>query len=92
MADACIHIMNLELEEYKKYTKDNESHINVGSGIDISIIDLAYEIANTVGYVGNIEFDITKPDGTMRKLMDSSKLNNMGWHHKINLRRGLNYI
>jgi len=89
MADASIHIMNLELREYKKYIKDNEGHINVGSGTDVSIRHLAYEIAKTVGYVGNIEFDITKPDGTIRKLMDSSKLKNMGWSHKINLKEGL---
>ena len=89
MADACIHVMNLNKENYHKNTKSMTSHINVGSGLDISIKDLAYEIANVIGYAGDIEFDTSKPDGTMQKLMDSSKLNKMGWNHKINLREGL---
>ncbi len=89
MAEASIFVMNLEKDIYDENTDIMNSHVNVGSGSDISIKDLSYEIASVVGYKGEIEFDTSKPDGTMQKLLDSSKLNTMGWRHKINLRTGL---
>ncbi len=66
------------------------SHINVGYGSDVSIRELATLVAETVGYTGELKFDASKPDGTPRKLMDSSRLASLGWKAKIDLRQGLN--
>ena len=66
-----------------------QSHINVGSGEDITIKELALTIAKVIGYEGAIEFDPTKPDGTPRKLMDSTRLNNLGWQASVSLEEGL---
>jgi GDP-L-fucose synthase len=66
-----------------------QSHINVGFGDDITIKELALAVAQAVGYTGTIELDTTKPDGAPRKLMDSSRLNALGWQAKINLEQGL---
>lgn len=65
------------------------SHINVGTGQDLTIKQLAETIAKVTGYTGQIEFDTTKPDGPSRKLMDSTRLNNLGWKPKIKLEQGL---
>ena len=66
-----------------------QSHINVGSGSDVTIAELAQEIAHTVGYQGRVEFDENKPDGSHRKLMDSSRLFALGWYPKVKLKDGL---
>lgn len=80
LADACYFLM----ETY------NEPHlINIGTGEDLTIKDLALLIQKTVGFKGNISFDSSKPDGTPRKLMDVSKLHDLGWKHQINLEKGL---
>lgn len=89
MAAACIYVMNLDRKTYLLHTRPMLSHINVGSGSDIAIRDLAHLVARTVGYVGVIEFDPNKPDGTPRKLMDSSKLRDLGWSPRIDLEHGL---
>ena len=89
MAAASVHVMDLEKEVYEQHTQPMLSHINVGSGSDITIADLAKTIGKVIGYAGQIEFDRTKPDGTPRKLMDSTRLNNLGWHAKVNLEDGL---
>ncbi len=89
MASASIHVMQLPKAEYDQHTQPMQSHINVGSGTDVTIADLALAIAKTVGYTGHIEFDATKPDGAPRKWMDSSRLNALGWHAKVNLIEGL---
>ncbi|WP_434782178.1 GDP-L-fucose synthase [Ferrovum myxofaciens] len=89
MAAACVHIMNLDKILYDQYTQPRLSHINVGCGDDISIKNLAEIISKTVGYQGEIAFDPTKPDGTPRKLLDSNRLNALGWHAKIKLQTGL---
>ena len=65
------------------------SHINVGFGSDVTIKQLAHTISEVLGYQGRISFDVTKPDGPARKLMDSSRLNSLGWHAKINFQEGL---
>ena len=65
------------------------SHINVGSGVDVSISELAETIKNVVGYKGGLTFDVTKPDGAMRKLTDVSRLTKMGWRYRVNLEQGL---
>lgn len=89
MALACLHVMNLDQIEYRRHTEPMLSHINVGSGHDITIKDLAFSIGKVVGYRGTIVFDTTKPDGVARKLMDSTRLNVLGWRQKISLEEGL---
>ena len=89
MAAACVHVMNLDKATYSAHTFPMQSHINVGSGEDITIKELALTIAKVIGYEGAIEFDPTKPDGTPRKLMDSTRLNNLGWKASVSLEEGL---
>jgi len=89
MAAASIHVMNLESDLYQQYTQPMLSHINVGYGSDVSIAELAVLIGQTVGYKGRIVYDSSKPDGTPRKLMDSSRLNALGWQAQITLEEGL---
>ena len=66
-----------------------QSHINVGSGLEVTIGEVAQQVADAVGFKGRLEFDTSKPDGTPRKLMDSSKLQSLGWRPKIGLQEGL---
>jgi GDP-L-fucose synthase len=89
MAAASLHLMQLPKGLYEQYTQPMQSHINVGSGSDVTIADLARHIANIVGYTGQIEFDASKPDGSPIKWMDSSRLNALGWLPQINLQQGL---
>jgi len=89
MAVACVHVMNLQKAVYAQHTQPMLGHINVGSGVDIGIKELAEIIASVVGYQGEITFDATKPDGAPRKLMNSSKLNALGWRPRISLEEGL---
>ena len=89
MASASVHVMQLPKAEYEQYTQPMQSHINVGSGSDVTIADLALAIAQTIGYTGQIKFDATKPDGAPRKWMDSSRLNALGWQAKVSLIEGL---
>lgn len=89
MARACIHVMNLEKNIYNKNTEPMLSHINVGYGRDLTIRKLAETIKDTVGYKGDIIFDKNKPDGTKRKLMDSSRIKNLGWQASTDIETGL---
>lgn len=89
MASASIHVMNLDHKVYAANTEQMLSHINVGCGQDVSILEVAQLIARTVGYKGEIKTDPSKPDGAPRKLMDSSRLNSLGWTPKFNLPKGL---
>lgn len=89
MANACIHVMGLPKESYQASTEPMLSHINVGTGIDVTIRELAETIAEVVGFSGDLIFDASKPDGAPRKLMDITKLNNMGWKPKYSLKTGL---
>ena len=89
LAVACIHLMDLDEALYKKHTEPMLSHINAGSGRDIAICDLAETIKKIVGYGGRFIFDQSMPDGTPRKLMDSSRLNALGWCASIGLEDGL---
>ena len=90
MAAACIHVMNLDKGTYDQHTQPMLSHINVGFGEDITIRQVAEAIGKTVGYQGEITFDPSKPDGAPRKLMDSSRLNGLGWKAQVGLEAGLN--
>jgi GDP-L-fucose synthase len=89
MAAASLHVMNLPKAVYDQHTQPMLSHINVGCGQDVTILQLAQTVAHTVGYKGQIQTDPTKPDGTPRKLMDSSRINALGWHTKVMLEDGL---
>jgi GDP-L-fucose synthase len=89
MAEASLFVLDLPPETYAAQTQAMLSHINVGSGTDVSIAKLAQTIADTAGYKGRLTFDATKPDGTMRKLMDVSRLERLGWKATINLERGI---
>ena len=89
MAAACVFVMNLSKAKLQAHTLPMQSHINVGFGDDITINDLALAIGKTVGYQGVVTFDISKPDGSPRKLMDSNRLNTLGWHAKVSLEAGL---
>jgi GDP-L-fucose synthase len=89
MAEACLHIMELNSETYARNTQPMLSHINIGTGEDLSIRDLAKTIGEVVGYQGRIAFDTTKPDGTPRKLMDVGRMKSLGWRPQVDLRDGL---
>jgi len=97
MADACVYLM--EKIDFKDVVNTNSSskevrntHINIGTGKDISIKDLAYLIKEIVGFKGEFCFNTQKPDGTMKKLTDPSKLNSLGWRHSVELKEGLERI
>ncbi len=89
LADACLHVMTLSRAEYEAQTRPMQSHLNVGSGRDISIAELARLIASAIGFEGGIEFDPAQPDGTPRKLMDSGRMAALGWRPKISLVDGI---
>jgi GDP-L-fucose synthase len=89
MADAALFVLDLPKDRYDANTRPMLSHINVGSGDEVSILDLARQVAETVGYTGRIATDTTKPDGTPRKLMDSGRLRALGWRPRIGLKEGL---
>lgn len=89
MAEAALFVLGLPKEQYAANTKSMLSHLNVGSGMEISIGSLAKLIAQVVGYQGKIVYDSTKPDGTLRKLMDSSRLSTLGWRASISLEEGV---
>jgi GDP-L-fucose synthase len=89
MAAACVHVMNLPDTVYRQHTQPMLSHINVGSGIDCTIRELAETIARITGYAGRLVWDTSKPDGTPRKLLDVSRLAALGWRARIGLEEGL---
>ena len=89
MARASIYLMNLKKKMYQNFITPRCSHINVGSGFEISIRELAEKIKNTVGYNGEVDFDLNKPDGTPRKLINSTIINKLGFKTKISLNDGL---
>jgi GDP-L-fucose synthase len=89
MADASIFIMELNKDIYGSFTKPMQNYLNVGFGSDITIHELAMTIKKVIAFEGTIKFDLTKPDGSPQKLMDSSRLNHLGWRPKINLELGL---
>lgn len=89
MAAASVHVMNLDAVTYQSQTHVMNSHINVGSGSDLTIAELAQTISKVVGYEGQITFDTSKPDGAPRKLMDSGRLIKLGWSPRMRLEEGL---
>ena len=89
MAAACVHVMQLPRARYVEHTHPRLSHINVGSGIEVSIRELAETLSAVTGFSGRICFDASRPDGSPRKLMDSGRLQRLGWQAKTRLRDGL---
>lgn len=89
MASACLHVMNLPKEVYGEHVLPMSSHINVGTGKDCTIRELANTIARAVGYRGDILWDTSKPDGTPRKLLDVSLLKRLGWQYSVELDEGI---
>ncbi|MGU5730977.1 GDP-L-fucose synthase [Aeromonas jandaei] len=89
MAAASVHVMELADEIYQANTQPMLSHINVGTGVDCTIRELAETVARVVGFTGDVTFDATKPDGTPRKLLDVSRLKALGWQYSVSLEAGL---
>ncbi len=89
MAAASVHVMNLDAQTYRAHTQPMLSHINVGTGVDCTIRELAETVARVTGFEGRLVFDASKPDGTLRKLMDVSRLAALGWRSGIALEDGL---
>jgi GDP-L-fucose synthase len=89
MAAASLHVMQLPKALIDQHSQPMQSHINVGSGSDITIAELAHHVAHIVGYTGQITFDASKPDGPPRKWMDSARLHALGWKPRIDLQQGL---
>lgn len=89
MAAACLHVMNLDRQIYQAHTQPMLSHINVGTGEDCTIRELAETMARVTGFEGKLTFDSSKPDGTPRKLMDVSRLKSLGWLASTGLEEGL---
>lgn len=94
MADASVHILeNISFEDLKGDNKEiRNCHINIGTGIELSIKELAYKIKEAVGYSGEIKWDSSKPDGTMRKLCNVDKLHSLGWKHKVQIDEGIHRL
>lgn len=89
LAEACVFIMGLDKEAYEAHTQPMQSHINIGSGTDVTIAELAELVSAVVGYTGNIEFDTDKPDGAKRKLLDVELMASLGWSYSTPLEDGL---
>ena len=89
MAEASLFVLELDEQTYKANTQPMLSHINVGTGKDVTIREMAETIKLVVGYEGKLTFDATKPDGTLRKLIDVTRLTNMGWKYSVDLKAGL---
>ena len=89
MATASLFVLELDEEVYQSNTKPMLSHINVGTGKDVTIKKLAETMKDVVGFKGKLTFDITKPDGAPRKLIDVTRLENMGWKYSVDLKEGL---
>jgi len=82
--------LELDGQTYKENTRPMLSHINVGTGVDVTIREMAETMKEVVGFKGVLVFDASKPDGSPRKLTDVSRLSNMGWNYSVNLKDGLN--
>lgn len=89
LARACVHVMELDASTFKKVTEPQTSHLNVGSGKELSVRELAELISRLLGFQGKLEFDDQKPDGTPQKLLDSSLIHQLGWMPEIPLEKGI---
>ena len=91
MADACIHIME-KVDAKKLYDKLSQTHINIGTGEDLTIMKLAQQVKEIVGFQGEISWDHTKPDGTPKKQLDVNLLHTLEWNHQIELTKGIEAV
>jgi GDP-L-fucose synthase len=92
LADACVFLIeNVDFKDLADFSQKEirNTHINIGTGKEISIKDLAFLIKERIGFKGDLYFNTSKPDGTLRKLTDVSKLHSLGWHHKIEINEGI---
>jgi GDP-L-fucose synthase len=89
MAVASLFVLELDEQTYQANTKPTLSHINVGTGVDVTIREMAKTMKQVIGFEGKLTFDTSKPDGAPRKLIDVSCLSNMGWNYSVNLQEGL---
>jgi GDP-L-fucose synthase len=89
MAAACVHVMELSEQRYRQHTRPALSHVNVGTGVDCTIAELAAMLARVTGFAGRLRFDTSKPDGAPRKLLDVSRINALGWEAYVPLEPGL---
>ena len=89
LAEACVSLMMIEKELYQQVVPMSNSHINVGTGVDVSIRDLVELLTNVIGYAGDVRWDQTKPDGTPRKLLGVGRIASLGWQAKTKLEDGL---
>ena len=90
MADACVFLLHTLDSRILSLTKGSRNtHVNIGTGIDISIKELANQIKNCIGFKGNFTYDTSKPDGTINKLTDVSRLHQLGWRHTVSLQEGV---
>ena len=89
MAAACIYVMTIPKEKLHGFIQPTQSHLNIGTGKDVTIRELAETMANVIGFKGDLEFDTSKPDGTPRKLLDVSLMSEIGWRYSIDLKEGL---
>ncbi|QXT64250.1 GDP-L-fucose synthase [Tessaracoccus palaemonis] len=89
LASAALHVMSLPKDEYRSVAPERQSHLNVGTGTDLTIADLAHTVAAVTGFDGRLTFDASKPDGTPRKLLDVARLASLGWRAGIGLPEGL---
>jgi len=90
MAEACVYLMNMEDEKYQSFINEETAPlINIGVGEDLTIAELAETVASVIGYQGKLVYDTSKPDGTMQKLLDVSRVNALGWKAKTNLAEGI---
>lgn len=89
MVEGCLEVMNLSRAEYEQQTDAMRGHINLGTGVDVSIAELTELIRDVVGYAGAIRYDLAQPDGAPRKLLDVSRAATLGWHAKVALAEGL---
>ena len=92
MASACSCVMSAELTSYNAITEPMQSHVNIGSGDEVAIAELVQLISSIVGYQGEIEFDTSKPDGTLRKYLDINRIRQFGWSPSISLESGLSQV
>ena len=94
MADACVFVMeNVDFKDVTPKTQEiRNTHINIGTGKEISIKNLAELIKVKIGFTGNLKFNSSKPDGTLRKLTDPTKIHSLGWHHKIEIEDGVDRL
>jgi GDP-L-fucose synthase len=91
MADACVYTM-LNVDSSKLYNELNQTHINIGTGVDLTIKDLAVKVQKEIGFEGEVIWNVEKPDGTYRKQLDTKLMKNLGWKPKIALDEGIQLV